>query len=388
MTCAHCHSALPANALYCPQCGRKQRSMPRPRRHRPRARCEGSIVKLSGKRRLPYWARGPAEYDGNTVTRPSLGCYANYAEAAEALGKSKYAPQATPTEIVTLSTMYDRFIGSHYYDTLSASAQSSHRTAWKHLSSCANTPIHMVNKETFQKPIDELAHKGLKRETLAKIRNLSSLLCKEAMGLGLMTVNYGQLVQLPREDKSSILPFTSSELKLIWEKADAGDKRAMAVLLLCYTGMRPGEMLGLRIEVHLHKADSYWYFFTGSKTEAGRDRIIPIPSIIFQIVLALIDNRTEGPLIAAQKGGHYRPDNWRPRCFNTLMAELEINNRVPYSGRHTYADLQKRRHVAPEIMMEVMGHEDYAVTVEHYQTTTDEDISRICSAIDGLERPK
>lgn len=387
MGCVYCHTALPNNALYCPQCGRKQRSTPRPRRHRPRARSEGSIVKLSGKRRLPYWARGPAEYDGNTVTRPSLGCYATYAEAAEALGRSKYAPKSTPAEIITLSTMYDRFISSHYHDALSPSAQSSHRTAWKHLSPCANTPIHSINKETFQMPIDELARHGLKRETLAKVRNLCSLLCKEAMGLGLMTVNYGQLVQLPKADKSTILPFSSAELKLIWSKSDSGDKRAMAVLLMCYTGMRPGEMLGLRIEQHLHRANSYRYFRTGSKTEAGRNRIIPIPSIISHIVTNLVNGRTEGPLVAAEQGGHYRLDNWRPRCFNTLMEELHISSHVPYSCRHTYADLQKRRQVAPEIMMEVMGHEDYAITVEHYQTTTEDDIIRICEAVNGLERP-
>lgn len=387
MTCAHCHATLPADALYCPACGRKQRSTPRSRRHRPRARSEGSIVKLSGKRRLPYWARGPAEYDGTTVIRPSLGCYATYAEAAEALGKAKYAPQSESSQILTLQAMYDRFISSHYFEALSSGTQSSHRSAWKHLSSCSDTPINVVNKETFQQPIDELSRKGLKRETLAKVRNLCSLLCKEAMGLGVMTVNYGQLVQLPREDKAMILPFSSAELKLIWSKADSGDRRAMAVLLMCYTGMRPGEMLGLRIEQHLCQTGPHSYFQTGSKTEAGRNRIIPIPAIICCFVTELVNGRFEGPLVAAEQGGHYRLDNWRPRCFNALMAELHISGHVPYSCRHTYADLQKRRQVAPEIMMEIMGHEDYAVTVEHYQTTTDEDIARICDAVDGLEKP-
>lgn len=70
------------------------------------------------------------------------------------------------------------------------------------------------------------------------------------------------------------------------------------------------------------------------------------------------------------------------------MADLKLTDYVPYSCRHTYADIQKRRNIAPEIMMEIMGHADYSTTVERYQTTTAEDVVRICSAVEGLERPK
>ena len=123
------------------------------------------------------------------------------------------------------------------------------------------------------------------------------------------------------------------------------------------------------------------------KTEAGMNRIIPIPRILHNIIRVLIANRADGPLITADKGGFCRLDNWRPRHFNTLMADLNLTGYIPYSCRHTYADLQKRRNISPEIMMEIMGHENYSTTVERYQTTTDDDIVRICSAVDGLERP-
>ena len=205
--------------------------------------------------------------------------------------------------------------------------------------------------------------------------------------MGLLTINYGQLVQLPKTDKSAVAPFSSAELKLLWDLADTNHEGAMTILILCYTGMRPGELLSSRIEQHLHTEDSHWYLQTGSKTKAGRMRIIPIPTLIRPLILALIGGRTEGPLIAAPQGDHYRLDTWRNRVFKATMEQLHITGRVPYSGRHTYADLQKRRQVSPEVMMRVMGHEDYATTVEHYQTTTEEDISRLCSAVDGMERP-
>ena len=208
------------------------------------------------------------------------------------------------------------------------------------------------------------------------------------MGQGLITINYGHLIQLPKADSNAAKPFSSQDLKAIWQAADNGNKDAMAVLILVYTGMRPAELLSLDISVHLHKEGDYRYFWTGSKTTAGLNRIIPIPNILNHIIDSLIADRSEGPLIVAEKGGFYRLDNWRPRHFNALMASLELTEYVPYSCRHTYADIQKRRNIAPEIMMEIMGHEDYSTTVERYQTTTAEDIARICSAVEGLERPK
>ena len=70
------------------------------------------------------------------------------------------------------------------------------------------------------------------------------------------------------------------------------------------------------------------------------------------------------------------------------MEELSLVGYTPYSCRHTYADIQKRRNIDPEIMMVILGHEDYSTTVEFYHSTTDEDLDRIFSAVDGITRPK
>ena len=388
MDCKYCKTALVENAKYCHNCGKKQSHRPKQRRHRPQA--QGTITKLSGKRANPYWARLPADYSSGIPERKSLGCYPTYTAASEAIAKAIYMVpdiEKPTNQIITLQQIYDRFIDSNYYRSLSKSAQSSHRTAWKHLADCGQDPMTQVNKDTFQIPVDKMEEKGLKRETMAKVRNLASLLCKEAMGLGLINVNYGQLIQLPQNDTESAKPFSTSDLKRIWSAADNGSKDAKAVLILVYTGMRPNEMLSLEISAHLYIHGDNWYIKTGSKTTAGRNRIIPIPNILHDIIVSFIAGRKDGPLISAEKGGHHRVDNWRVRHFSPLMEELGLIGYVPYSCRHTYADIQKRRNVDPELQMRIMGHADYSTTVERYQTTTDEDIARICSAVDGIMRP-
>ena len=389
MFCKHCQIQLPDNAVYCHICGKKQ--ITQSHKHRHRAHAEGTITKLSGRRASPYWARLPVDYSSGIAVRRSIGVYPTYKAASEALAKAIYAIETENSKVqgsVTLQNIYEQFIKSHYYDGLSKSAQSAHRTAWKHLENCWNVPITSINKEAFQTAINILNQKGYKRETLAKIRNLASLLCKEAMGMGLITINYGQLVQLPKSDTIAAKPFSGQDLKTIWHAADNGNKDAIAVLILIYTGMRPSELLSVDIAAHLHTEEHYWYFQTGNKTEAGLNRIIPIPDILHSILNTLIASRPRGPLVATEKGGFFRLDNWRPRHFNVLMAGLKLSGYVPYSCRHTYADMQKRRNISPEIMMEIMGHEDYSTTVERYQTTTEEDIARICAAVNGMERPK
>lgn len=388
MVCKSCQAALTDDSVYCHICGKKQISQARHRLHRGKS--QGTITKLPGRRNNKFWARLPVDNNSDSNKRTSIGCFPTYNDAAEALAKAMYTQDAATVtnRTVTLQDIYDRFVESHYYATLSKSGQSAHRTAWTHLSSIAQIPVSSITKATFQHPIDELQKTGKKRETLAKVRNLCSLLCQEAMGMGLLVTNYGKLVQLPRNDSSGALPFTSVELKKIWAKADKGDSTAAAVLILNYTGMRPSELLSLEISTHIHCHGQRTYFKTGSKTDAGKNRIIPLPEILSKYVDGLIGDRNCGPLVAATGGGFYRLDNWRPRCFNKLMDELDLLGHTPYSCRHTYADLQKRRKIDPEIMMEIMGHEDFATTVEHYHTTTDEDLDRIFSAVDGISRPK
>ncbi|MDY3618459.1 tyrosine-type recombinase/integrase [Agathobaculum sp.] len=384
MDCVKCRAPLPEGALFCPRCGKKQVRIKRAR-HAKRSNGYGTIFKAGGRRAKPYAARLPATYSCG-VARRLLGYFATYAEAEEALFKARLQPQ-TNTARMTLQTLYDGFITGNYFLGLTAGSQKSHKSAWIYLQPYANVAVTALTKATFQAAITSMQAKGLKRETMAKVRNLSSLLCKEAMGCGVISVNYGQLVQLPKEDKTARLPFDTRQLEKLWQAADTGDADAMTVLVMCYTGMRPGELLGVRIDQHLHLEGEAPYFQTGSKTDAGRNRIIPIAPLILPMVRSLAAGRSEGPLIGTPTGFAYNLPNWRNRCFHPLMKRLGLTGCTPYTCRHTFANIQKRRGTDPEMMMEIMGHEDYATTVDYYHATTFEDIQSIYNAVADLERP-
>lgn len=385
MICKKCRREIPEDAVFCPQCGKKQTAAPR-KRHAKRPAGSGTINKVPGRRANPYRALFPAIWrDGRKLQKP-LGYYPTY-EAADAALREALAIGRDAHER-TLEDMYRRFISGNYFAGLSASGQESHRSAYRYMQDIGATRIVDVSTETFQRIVDDMRGKGLSRETMAKVRNLASLLCKECMRAKLMDVNFGALVQLPRQEKAKRRSFTLRELSRIWAAAEAGDRAAMAVILLCYTGMRPSELLGMRIEKHLRLRKGWTYAQTGSKTEAGRNRIIPIPSAVLPFLHELQADRDFGFLIPTPTGLQWREENWRKREFYPLMQTMQIKDAVPYTCRHTYSNLQKRRNVDPEIMMEIMGHTDYSTTVEHYHTTSEDDIDRICSAADGLSAPE
>ena len=74
--------------------------------------------------------------------------------------------------------------------------------------------ISKINMDTLQKPINQLRNSGHKRASLAKVRNLCSLLCHEAIGMGILQTNYGHYIQLPKDDTTSAQPFDLLALQL------------------------------------------------------------------------------------------------------------------------------------------------------------------------------
>ena len=73
--------------------------------------------------------------------------------------------------------------------------------------------------------------------------------------------------------------FTDEEIKCFWDNLD--EELVDMFLVQCYSGWRPSEICELKIE----NVDLENGFFTGGmKTEAGKDRIVPIHSKILPLV--------------------------------------------------------------------------------------------------------
>lgn len=127
--------------------------------------------------------------------------------------------------------------------------------------------------------------------------------------------NYAQFIQLYSRQKKEKEIFTEEEIEKI-EKD--GSEASRIILMLLSTGMRIGELFSLRLEDY-HET----YLIGGSKTEAGRNRVIPIRPegrAHFKYFAEL----ATGPLFLSGYVGQKTYANYRNRDYYPLLNKLGI----------------------------------------------------------------
>ena len=140
-------------------------------------------------------------------------------------------------------------------------------------------------------------------------------------------------------------PFTHDEIMRLWK--DKSQTAARFALVTVYTGLRPSELLGASVSL---SDITRGYFTAGSKTEAGRDRIIPIHPDIKPVLMGLVTDSQEGRLFSARSLPSFRRIYWNPYMTESGMEHL------PHDGRHTCATLMESAGIPLVRRKLILGH--------------------------------
>ena len=184
---------------------------------------------------------------------------------------------------------------------------------------------------------------------------------------------------------------TEKELEIIG-KAIGKERYAEYIYCLCYLGFRPGEFLSLKKE-HYRIIDGIEVLINGSKTEAGKDRIVVIPPQILDYVRERLYIPGTDLLFPQYmfkrnndilKGFKQMSDAYfRDSIFKPMMSRLGIaDGKVPYCARHTYSDKLKKADGSDKAKAGLMGHTDYAFTKSHYQSTDLDELIEVAITMD------
>ena len=92
----------------------------------------------------------------------------------------------------------------------------------------------------------------------------------------------------------------------------------------------------------------------GMKTEAGRDRIIPLHDAIIPLVEARL-NQNRPYLITNKYGNHYTRAVYHNSNWNTCMSKLGLNH-APHDCRYTFAALADNACMNETCKKLIMGH--------------------------------
>ena len=282
-----------------------------------------------------------------------------------------------------------------HYKRIKEKTKYDYENIWKKFSAYYDTPFTHIRASDIQNLIDSNSH--LSKSTLNQIKVLYSLLCKFAVNERIVPPNYKAYLYNSGVKKKTVEIFSDREIVKLKECADKKESRywkdARIVMCLIFLGYRPNELFSITYDKIFLKEK---FIVSGSKTEAGDNRFVPIPDIIIRYVSEIyvhsfIYKKNSRFLFQNQKGNRINLDNWRYRNFYPLMEELEINdkflkdNRIkPYSARHTFASLCFRANVSDAIKIKMIGHTDVSLTNEIYTHVNVEQYRQEIEKIDKL----
>lgn len=347
MVCIKCQKAIPEDGLYCPYCGKKQQAQKRKKKKRVNG--SGSVCRKPGNRAKPWEAQKAGVY---------IGAYATKYEAEQALLRLADLP-ISETLNLTFEQVYQKWFPEHSR-TITAKGVEGYATAYKHCQSLYPRIFRKLRTSDFQGIIMEMEEKGLSNASCAKVLQLFGQLSAWAIREEICHTDYSRFVQLTPQQKTEKRVFSAEQIAALQSSALPAAKIA---LLLIATGCRPNELFSVPL------ANCYGsYFISGSKTEAGRNRIIPVSALglpAYQSLLASATQNGCARLIDAYAGNHTY-SNFAKRDWKELMASLCIEGMTPYNCRHTFATLAVKSGVKPEILQRILGHSDYNTTATIY----------------------
>lgn len=344
MNCIKCRADLPEAAVFCPACGKRQTA--EPRKHRKRSNGTGSICKLSGNRAKPWLAR---------KSGVSIGTFATRAEAQKALER---LTDVTVNEKfnMTFSDVYERWHQEHVRE-ISASMDGNYRLAFKQCPQLHDMPMRKILRSDYQAAIIALEAQGKSKSSCSKLRVLFSQLGRWAMDEGITLSNPAEDLTTVAKQKSTREIFTEEDIKAI--KASSLHAADIALILIS-CGCRPGELFSVPL-INCRED----HFIGGSKTDAGRNRVIPIgPDGLAAYQRIRANARAAGGalLIDGYDGQNKTAPNFTKRDWRELMKEIGREGMIPYSCRHTFITRAIRSGVDLPTLEAIVGHVDRETT--------------------------
>ena len=317
----------------------------------------GSIVCLdkSGKKRRKPWAvRITTGWKNGKQQRKYLGYYRTQKEALVALGEYHKNGVNLDLTKLTLNEVFERFMERVEKKDLSDSVMRAHKMTQKHFGSLANVQFNQIKTVHLQNWMDDI---DLKPGTKKKLKSNMIQIYKYAVANDLVVKNYAENIEITEKVEKTGAIFTDKEIATLWKHKD--EKEVQQLLILIYTGMRIGELLEMnRDNINFEEG----YMVGGSKTEAGKDRVIPIHNKIMPFVkeqlgdnLWLIRNNRGGSI--SYRGAYDQ--------FQKLFERLGMNHKI-HDTRKTAISWMHTGGLPMETIRIIVGHSGKGVTEKVY----------------------
>lgn len=361
--------------------------MPRNARFRRRPNNSGTVIKLPGNRRKPYCARISAD-SRNLITgrkkQISIGTFETREEALNALSlysltkENKITEQEanqmmpdlyqqiqkrTQKKIPTFKEIFD-ILDKEEFSKLSVSARKGYSSWINHFELLFNRPINTISLADLQYIFD---NDGSKNGTQAHMKVLCCKIFEYAVIHQHISRDDDYTSYIKIADYKQSTKHFAFDIDEIKKLQSADTPEAHLLLIYIYTGLRVGELLHInRDNIHIdEKCDDdgterlISYIVTGSKTAAGKNRIVPIHNDIKQFVIDELIEKEKRLIDVSYEWGFNK--NIMPMINNMLNT-----NHTMHDTRVTFASLCQLYKVDVYARKKILGHKLKDITFDIY----------------------
>ena len=331
----------------------------------------GSITKKSGRRRKPFeirkWIDGKQKVIGYEVT---------YESALAFLCEYNKNPLLFSPSEITFDELFC-LVKAYLYPRIKERTQSSYNCAYKHLNRLYDKQFAKIRIGDLQSAIRDIHDNGVGYSTQKKARQVLHHMYSYAVKYEIIPPekDISRYVDIDKDKK--VYKKTIFNTRQIYKLFRATDEHRYAKMILMHMmlGTRPSEFLAIeKTDVKLRQR---YLIIRESKTEAGRNRIIPLhkQTLPFWIEFLAENNK----YIATDNNGiHLNYSRFRTRFDKTLI-ELKIKRHTPHECRHTLASLLNNADANPTAIKRILGHASSSITEKHY---THKDLHQLKKAMD------
>lgn len=344
----------------------------------------GSVHQINdGKRRRNPWrARVPSHVEFNAETGKvsqkyiNIGYFATETEAIEALFEYRKNPYTIESAVCTFAEVYEMW-SKKKYPTVSKIAQYGYTAAYGH-----SAPLHNMKMRDIRAREMEGIMLNLKGgyQLQSKLKTFWGQIFKYALEHDIVQKDYSAFVKLrDKAPETTRTDIAKEDIQSLWNEADEGNKIAKIAIVYIYTGLRATELLeATKDNVDIEKR----IMIAGKKTEAGRDRRIPLHRAILPFIEEFMKEDGEHLITYEKKSkrvpftySRFNVMEWIP-----LMESLNMKYTIHYA-RHTCATLMREAGIEEDIRKLILGHKSTDIT-DRYTHYSDE---MLIKAIDKLE---
>ena len=316
-----------------------------------RSNGSGSVYKMKHKKlRKPFRAVITTGWtDEGKPIRKTLGTYASQKEAYEALALFSNDPSALDKKrVITVEQCFQWAFEEAERKGLSDGRIEVIHSAQKHMKPIMHMDITLLRAAHVQPIFDKFTYS---KSYQLLIRSLLIKVCNLAIKNEIINKNYMNdiIINKNAEAVKKVIPFREEDIYTLWQHQD--EQIVRIILIYIYTGVRLNELLTMKVDdIHLKER----YMVGGSKTDAGRERIIPIAECIapfIQELYATAKFKRSTCLMDGVIGSHvYR------RQLTAICEQYGLERRKPHDTRHTFITLCSDYDVPEILVKHIVGH--------------------------------